>query len=229
MHPTSETAVVASLLQQQTAVLGAVPEQQLLDAGYSSIAVLAHFVEHDVDVLIPTGRAFDDDSFEKSDASFAKSRFAYNAATDSYRCPAGQDLVVIGRGKTEKRYGGAPCAACAHRQKCTPGSKNGRTVIRGVGDEYKEAMREVLKHPKAKERYRQRPGIVERPFIALKRMVPRFRRRGLAAVRLEWALACMAYNFKAFMALFIVVVRPHPSDPGRLQVTLLATICVRRH
>jgi hypothetical protein len=59
-------------------------------------------------------------------------------------------------------------------------------------------MAEVLSHPAARAKYRRRQAIVEPCFAELRERqgLRRFHRRGLNAVRAEFALHCIAFNLK---------------------------------
>lgn len=78
---------------------------------------------------------------------------------------------------------------------------NGGERATGVGrmpasDPHLLAMRDKLRTPQGRQRYRQRQSIVEPVFGTLKeqRDMRRFRLRGLAKVSIEWTLAALAYN-----------------------------------
>jgi IS5 family transposase len=62
------------------------------------------------------------------------------------------------------------------------------------------AMRQKLRTPEGRRRYRQRQGLVEPVFAILKeqRGLRRFQRRGLAKVAVEFTLAALAYNLTRF-------------------------------
>lgn len=202
VDPTSETAVVWSLLEQHEAVVGAKPELTLLDAGYFSTSILMGFVSRDLDVLIPAGKARGDDDLEKRPRKakkYLKSQFSYDEAADHYCCPAGQVLAreLKGSDKNGKyvRYRGVACGDCPMKQACTSSDK-GRTVKRYQGDELKEAMIEVLRHPQARRHYRSRSPLAERPLAELKSRqgLRRFHRRGRGGAALEFSLHCLAFN-----------------------------------
>jgi hypothetical protein len=124
--------------------------------------------------------------------------------------PATEGAGKLATGQSYREYGGAPCGECSLRRQCTK-SKQGRTVKRFEGDEYKEAMAQVMLHPLARLAlpfggglaYGLRKAIVEPIFAELRERLglTRFRRRGLEGVRLEFSLYCMAHNLKRAPAL----------------------------
>ncbi|WP_415767937.1 transposase [Paraburkholderia sp. J69-1] len=70
-------------------------------------------------------------------------------------------------------------------------------------DEQREALRVVTPHPQARRIVSQRKAIVEPVFGGLRgrQGLNRFRRRGLAALRREFALHIMAHNLSRAVAL----------------------------
>jgi transposase len=199
LHPSSETAVVPALLD--SAARHGTLEESSWDAGYHCDSVLDAGEQRQVRILTPEGRSSGDDWNKQSAKQYPKSRFIYDASTNTYRCPAGQLLQKIGtyRGKEGYKpytlYGTSACADCPKKTHCTA-SKEGRQVKRYPGDARKEALRELLQEEAVRERYRKRAAWVEPVFSVLKgkQRLTRFRRKGLASVRLEFALHAMAYN-----------------------------------
>lgn len=199
VEPSSETGVVEDLLTE-AGRLGQL-EESAWDAGYHCEAILGLADPLKINLLIPAGRTTSADWVKQSDKFYLKSQFTYDAASNTYRCPADQVLRKVGSYKGNKtrkpytEYGTPACQACTQRQCCTKSPK-GRKVKRYLADEAKEAMCEKLKDEMVRERYRQRAGWVEPVFSQLKgkQGLNRFRRKGLAAVRVEFALHALAYN-----------------------------------
>ena len=210
VDPSSETAVVENLFGQAER-LGKIQESSL-DAGYHCEAILGLAEPMKISLLIPEGRTTAADWKKQSDKQYPKSQFVYDANTNTYRCPAGERLSQVGQyqgNATQKpyvEYGTPACADCKQREHCTK-SVRGRRVKRYPGDEYKEAMREKLQDEAVQQRYRQRAGAVEPVFSQLKgkQGLNRFRRKGLAAVRVEFALHALAYNVGRAIALKTVL------------------------
>lgn len=200
VDPSSERSAVLPMLQQHQAIFDGPPTRLLLDAGYPSLALLRQLYELDLDVLAPSGPTRAQPAWQRRgrNGRFAKSEFHYEPEDDVYRCPAGRELVAIGRARSDhtgqyQRYRGRQCAGCELRPRCTS-SAQGRALNRYPDDELKEAMNAVLAQPAARRAYRQR-NMVERTFAHLRQSgLRRFRRRGLKSVRVEFALHCIAYN-----------------------------------
>lgn len=203
VHPSSETAVVPSLLNQHRTVFGSEPPTALFDGAYCTPAVLQEMVERNIDVLSPAGKAQGTDDWEKRGprGRFGKAQFRYDEDANTYHCPAGHALKQIRQGRehgtTYRLYASAACAGCALRAQCTT-SKGGRTVKRYEGEWIKEQMAEVLRHPRAREQYRQRAALGERPHaeVRFRQDLTRFRRRGVAGAGVDFALHCVAFNLR---------------------------------
>jgi len=106
---------------------------------------------------------------------FSAEAFGYDAATDSWVCPAGarleRELTPTGtRGRPIKnRYQADPltCAACPLRMQCLKPGQDWRVLMvhrgRAAG-----AMRSKLRQPAARRHYARRKVIIEPIFGQLK-------------------------------------------------------------
>lgn len=203
----SETQVVAGMLEQAKAQ-GKI-ETALFDAGYHSKGVLEATGEREIELLCPEGQSQGSSWNKQSEKYYPKSRFQYDAQRDSYRCPQGQALTRLSEYQGSERYPGyvqygtPACEQCAQRSRCTK-SARGRRIKRYAEDTAKELLREQMEKPEVRERYLKRQGMVEPVFSQLKcrQGLRRFRRKGLKAVRCEFALHAMAYNLSRAMALW---------------------------
>lgn len=204
VHPSSETAVVPSLLEQHVQAFGCDPSSALFDAGYCSNELLRLMCERNIDVLCPSGKVIDGNwTKQESGARFGKSSFRYDESTDTYRCPAGEHLrreyAASERGLRYVRYraSAAACAGCSLRSRCTD-SHSARTLKRYEGEEYREAAQRVLEQPAARARYRKRMPLAERPTAEVRERLKftRFRRLGTAGARVEFSLCVIALNLK---------------------------------
>jgi hypothetical protein len=223
VHPSSETAAVLPLLQQHTDIFGVVPPGLLLDAGFHNGPLLGELVQRDIDVLCPSGKAMGDEDWEKKGAKglFAKNRFHFDEDRDAYQCPAGELLTYSDQGKDAqgrayRRYRTKACGQCGLRAQCTQ-SRDGRSVKRYAGDEYKDAMVLVLQQPRARQVYGRRMVIGEPVHAEFRERLGlrRFHRRGLVGVRAEFAICCIGYNLKkALSRRAVVIVFVVCSAPG---------------
>ena len=208
VDPSNENASITPMLDQHRSLFASYPPRTLLDGNYHNATVLGLFVELELDLLCPPGKA-DQGKWKKKNRTgkFLKTDFVYDDESDTYRCPAGHELRVAQRGKNElglayRRYGGAPCRDCPLRERCTT-ARCGRTIKRFDGDEWKEAMAQVLADPRARRCYGRRRELVEPVFAELRERqgLKRFHRRGLVGVRVEFSLHAIAYNLKRTLRL----------------------------
>lgn len=211
IDPSSETAVLPLMLETAETVGKGKVKELLLDGGYHSKVVLEEAIERDISLLCSPGTGNSKRHLSKQKATkYTKDNFKYDAKLDCYICPRGEKLKArqrhAARG-TEPAYTvyvAKGCNACSLRTNCTT-SKTGRQIKRYEGDELKEALHQVMSHPQAKKRYSQRKVIVEPVFsrLKLKQGLQRFRRKGLKAVRVEFALHVLAYNISRVVAYIV--------------------------
>ena len=204
VHSTSEQAALAEPLERLD---GAQTRELLLDAGFNSYAVLECALEKDISLLCPE-QAEDGAGQGKPPGLFALRDFRYVEEDDHYLCPAGAQLHPTRRcaGNPQKglrayvQYSSSACGTCARRAQCTQAQV--RTIQRSVGQALKEALRQVMAQPRARQVFAQRKAMVEPVFSMLRERqgLNRFRRRGLRRVRLEFRLHLTAYNLGRALA-----------------------------
>lgn len=206
VHPSSETAVVSALLDRAQA-LGQI-DTALLDSGYFSEGVIRATEERHIELLCPEGQSFGNDWNKQSDKQFPKSKFEYLSEQDVYICPNQQQLTCSGRYRGNathpaySEYATAACPNCLLKAQCTR-SETGRKIKRYAIDKEKDALRTKMAQPEHRQRYRSRQAMVEPVFSQLRgrQRLQRFRRNGLSAVRVEFALHAMAYNLSRVVVL----------------------------
>jgi transposase len=208
VHPSSETAVIPELLDRAQ-MLGQI-DTALLDSGYFSESIMRATEERNIELLCPEGRSLGDDWNKQSDKQFPKSKFDYWPEEDVYVCPNQQRLTRNGhyRGNaTNPAYSDYATDACPHcplKAQCTR-SDTGRKIKRYAIDNQKDALRTKMTLPEHRQRYRSRQAMVEPVFSQLRgrQGLQRFRRNGLRAVRVEFALHAMAYNLSRAVAVAV--------------------------
>jgi transposase len=139
---------------------------------------------------------------------FRKDEFSYDAASDSFVCPAGQRLhpytSSLLRGLSKINYvNKLACDDCAIRSRCTNGRF--RTVSRmeneAVLDRVQARLAErpdVFSRKRGAFRRDRRRETVEHPFGTIKQWMNQgaFLMRGLEKVRAEFSLTALAYNLR---------------------------------
>jgi Transposase DDE domain len=204
VHSTSEQAALAELLDRLD---GEQTRELLLDAGFNTYENLESALEREISVLCPE-QAEDVRGDGEGPRRIPMREFRYVEDGDYYVCPAGERMnpwrrhggnAVTGQ-RAYVQYATPACAGCERRAKCTRGEA--RTIQRTVGQELKEAMRLVMAQPQARRVFAQRKAMVEPVFSHLRERqgLNRFRRKGLAGVRLELRLHLIAYNISRAVA-----------------------------
>jgi len=168
------------------------PLQVVADAGYSNGEQADACEKQGILAHVPAVRGVN----HRGDGTlFQRSDFAYDEASDTFRCPAGERLHRHQRKERWIVYAGQPevCGGCALRARCTVGSRRLLKKHR-----YGEALDRMRERATA-EAMRLRRSLAEHPFAALKYQIlghPRFLLRGLRGARTEISLGVMAYNLK---------------------------------
>jgi transposase len=129
---------------------------------------------------------------------YGKRDFIYQPESDTYRCPAGEDLPR--RTKSHDgdlviyRYWSSACGSCPLKSKCTTGKE--RRVSRWEHEAYLDAAEERL--DREPERMRIRRCTAEHPFGTLKSWMghTHFLTKTKRHVGTEMSLHVLAYNLK---------------------------------
>jgi hypothetical protein len=147
---------------------------------------------------------------------FSRDRFSYDAATDSWCCPAGETLTCRMNSPVQKRkrYATDACGGCALKPQCTGAAR--RLIYRSYHEDVVEAMhRRTTDDPGWMQRRRE---TAEHPFGTMKWLMgfPRFLVRGLEKAKAELALTVLSYNLKRSINILTVPtllqqLQPRPS------------------
>jgi transposase len=164
----------------------------IADTGYSTGAQGEACAKAGITAIVPRPETVN----PKGEALFSRERFAYDAQTDTWRCPAGQTLIRRKTSLTEAKadYWTTACPACPLKGQCTKAAK--RVIVRSFYEDARQAMhRRAIEDPKWMKLRRE---AVEHPFAGLKWLMgyPRFLLRGLAKAKSELALGVLSYNLK---------------------------------
>lgn len=205
VHSTSEIAPMKELLERLD---GEQTQELLLDAGFANdFELIERTVAQEISLLCPE-RA--ETTQGKEPRLIPLREFRYDEERDGYVCPEGKWLRATNRCAGNAAEGRRPyvrytasaldCGGCVRRATCTDAKV--RSIQRTQGQEYKEALRVVMAQPRAKRIFAQRKAMVEPVFSVLRERqgLHRFRRKGLAGVRLELRLHLIAYNISRAVA-----------------------------
>ncbi len=193
----NDRAQLSPMARQTKAVLETDRLDVVADRGYYNGEQILACDEAGVTVTLP--KQFSSGVMAKG--RFGKQDFAYMAADDVYRCPAGERLVYhytnVEEGRTLRRYWTNACRQCAIKDQCTTGKQ--RRITRWEHEHVLETVQQRLdEHP---EKMRQRRETVEHPFGTIKYWMgyTHFQMKTLKRVATEMALHVLAYNLKRVM------------------------------
>jgi hypothetical protein len=192
----SDNAQLEPMAKQAQAVLGAATLSVVADAGYSNAAQFVACEEAGITPYVPLNRGVNN----KGDGSlYAPASFAYDASSDTCRCPAGKVLTLlqIHRTQLHRVYAAQAkdCATCPRKSQCTRAHR--RLVQRHWHEDAFERMSRRM--AAAPDMMAKRRSLAEHPFGQIKYWVmgdARLLLRGLNGVRTEMALAVLARNLK---------------------------------
>jgi transposase len=166
----------------------------IADAGYSNGEQAEACEAKGILPHVPANRAVNN---QGDGTLFDRTKFTYQAESDTFLCPAGQTLArkQLARKDRSVYYMGQPevCGSCALKSRCTTSSQ--RLVSRHLHEEALQRMQQRA----TPEAMRLRRSTVEHPFANLKYRIfghPRFLLRGLRGAQTEISLAVAAYNLK---------------------------------
>jgi transposase len=178
--------------------------EAVADAGYYSGPALKECEDNKIVAYVPAPQRMG------REGRFTHEDFAYDAAENVYRCPAGE---VLRPTKTLKENGGrreivyssrkSSCDQCELRSRCLSAKGDTRTVNRWEHADVLDRHRERMKEADARLRLRQRACLAEHPFGTLKCRAGyrHFLVRGFDKVRGEWSLMALCYNFSRVLSI----------------------------
>jgi transposase len=193
---------------------GQTPRQVVADGGYVSRDNIVEMQSQGVQFIGPqcddSGKSKGSYQSRGVSAEFQASKFVYDEATNSFRCPRGKTLHYerkdVRNSQVLYRYrtSAATCQACVDKGQCCPGNRNtGRSIQRS------EDLPEVLdfnrkmQTEEARMIYKQRAQIAETPnlWIKAKFGLRQFSVRGLRKVKMEAIWVSLTYNLSQWIRL----------------------------
>jgi Transposase DDE domain len=208
----SDSGQLVPMIELTTATTGRRLEGVLVDSGYPSGKDLARCTELGVVIYAP----WNENSFTdakraqgRADEQIPKDQFTFDPTLAGYRCPQGNVLSFRNRTSKQKANGEyvpleiyqadlSDCACCPLRSQCVRGGSGARTVRRQEHEDLIEALKERMKTPEAKQKYRDRGCTVERRFADLKthRGLQRFSGRTPERADAQVGLTVLAHNLR---------------------------------
>jgi transposase len=206
-HP--ELPAAADRIEENT---GKKPEQLIVDGGFTNRETILEMDRRGIDLIgsLTSGKEALKGSLEARgiDPRFGPDAFTYEPASNVYRCPAGQSLVLQStaqtRGKTVSRYAASwkICETCPFRMQCCPKrSGRGRSITRATDGPVMAAFKQKMATVQAQAIYKQRGPIAEftNAWLKDKLTLRQFRLRGKAKVYLETLWACLTCNIQLWI------------------------------
>ena len=189
---------LANMGRQAQAATGVDGLTVLADRGYFSGREVLACDEAGITTLLPKPLS----SGAKADGRWGKQDFVYQAADNSYRCPAGERLTrrfaSVENDMVIHTYWADACNGCTLKHRCTVGKE--RRIKRWEHENVVEALQARLDRRPDAMRIRRRT--VEHVFGTIKDWMGRshFLTRTLKNVETEMSLHVLAYNFKRAIA-----------------------------
>jgi len=211
----NDAAQLAPALQRYLLQHGQYPPQIIADGDYTNHAAVQEAARCGVDFYGSWPPPDENPEFDSRGrtAEFQTSAFQYDEAEDSYRCPAGQTLVLhhiqVAKNGVEYqiyRADAEVCAACPKRPACAPANAKPawlRSVSRPLEPKEVLEFKAKMATEPAQQIYRQRSEVAEFPHAWLKTRggLRQFRCRGRYKVRLEALWAVLSYNLCRWFAI----------------------------
>jgi transposase len=200
----AEVGAARTMLDRTAEQFNVAPSRLVADAGYGSAEMLGWLV--DERGIEPHVKVFD--KSERTDGTFSRSDFAYDAEGDLYVCLGGKELHKRRRlfsslrsdatkdGTIIYRASKLDCQACALKPKCCP-NVVARKIARSVHEAARDKARAIAKTDAYAVSCRQRKK-VEMLFAHLKRILRlgKLRLRGPSGAKDEFLLAATAQNLR---------------------------------
>ena len=192
------------MLERTETRFGMKPASLTADSAYGSADSLAWLVkEKDIAPHIPVF-----DKSNRTDGTFSRADFAFDAERDRYTCPAGKELVqfrrtyaiprsgVTAEGTRLYRASKLDCDTCRLKPQCCPNAL-ARKIPRDLHEDARDVARAHAATPQYVEACRRRKK-VEMLFAHLKRILrlARLRLRGPNGAKDEFLLAATAQTLR---------------------------------
>jgi transposase len=185
------------------------PERLIADTAYGSGPMLDWLVDRGIAPHIPVI-----DQAGRTDGTWSRDDFEWDAKNDKYICPEGQSLKQFrrnysdpSRGPTDngrKKYRALKltCQSCPSKAKCCPNA-DFRSITREEHEDARQVARDIAKTKQYKVSMRLRKK-VEMLFAHLKRILGlgRLRLRGPCGANDEFLLAATAQNLRKLAKIF---------------------------
>jgi hypothetical protein len=190
-----ETVAAQDMIARFAEWQGRAPESVVADATYGNGEFLQWLMERGITPYIRTR----DNALRKNNPLYGPERFTFLPESNSYLCPAGQQLHFVGlnvRNRTHAFIGSRKlCGACSQKAQCTTGQYKYLAIH--IHEPARQRARDLANTPAFANAQRERKK-VEALFAELKNQIGlrRLRLRRLKFVREQFFMAAAAQNIK---------------------------------
>ena len=190
-----ETVAAQDMIARFAEWQGRDPESVVADATYGNGEFLQWLMERGITPYMRTR----DSALRKNSPLYGPERFTYQPESNSYRCPAGEQLNYVGlnvRNRAHAYIGsGKRCGACSQKAQCTSGRYKYLAIH--MHEPARQRARDLANTPAFATAQRKRKK-VEALFAELKNLIGlrRLRLRRMKFVREQFFLAAAAQNLK---------------------------------
>ena len=208
-----ETVAAEDMVTRFAQWQGRKPESVGADTTYGNGEFLHWLSEREITPYMRTRES----AKRKNSPFYGPERFTYQPESNSYRCPAGEQLNYVGlnvRNRAHAYIGSAKrCGACSQKPQCTSGRYKYLAIH--MDERARQRARELANTPEFAYAQRQRKK-VEALFAELKNQIGlrRVRLRRLKFVREQFFLAAAAQNIKRLVRFLSPPTNPVLSLPA---------------
>jgi transposase len=202
-----ETVAAQDMLTRFTQWQRREPESVAADTTYGNGEFLQWLADRSITAYMRTR----DSALRKNNPGYGPERFTYQPESNTYRCPAGEQLNYVGlnvRNRAHAYIGSAKrCGACSQKTQCTTGRYKYLAIH--IHESVRQRARELAQTPEFAKAQRQRKK-VEALFAELKNQIGlrRLRLRRLKFVREQFFLAAVAQNIKRLVRFLCSPITP---------------------
>lgn len=196
VNKAAEVEATRTMIDRVQARFGITPQRLVGDTNYGSAAMLDWLVnDKQIAPHVPVW-----DKSERTDGTFGRSAFSFDAQKNRYVCPAGKFLKPTWRMRKKNpnmyRASQYDCQACPLKSQCCPNTPH-RRIERNPFEPAREVARAIAKTDAYRQSRKERKK-VEMLFAHLKRILKldRLRLRGLTGANDEFLMAATVQNLR---------------------------------
>jgi transposase len=196
VNQAAEVEATRTMIDRVQARFGITPQRLVGDTNYGSAAMLDWLVnDKQIAPHVPVW-----DKSERTDGTFGRSAFSFDAQKNRYVCPAGKFLKPTWRMKKKNpnmyRASQYDCQACPLKSRCCPNTPH-RRIERNPFEPARDVARAIAKTDAYRQSRKDRKK-VEMLFAHLKRILKldRLRLRGFTGANDEFLMAATVQNLR---------------------------------